>query len=345
MTHQGCTPQAALGSAPAPAGFSFSLPLKEFRLELELTDAARLPPWPGTEIRGMILQGLRATLCREDQAMACRSCPATGVCAYPALTGELPVRPALRALGVDRPPAPWLLHWPLESFPREERMRLWRPGERIVFHLLLLGPYIEALPHFIHGLAVIGRKPYLGWQVRGGFVTALAERVWREGGRERARVVFQDGAPAPGEPPPETLAGRLSQRLEQLADAQALRLEFQTPLRLMLHDKPVDQLTPGLLIERCLHRMKLLAAVWGEASPASFPEVTPAAEFVSADFRYRPWKRPGRGKQLIPYGGLLGEAVIGAAEPAVKALLAAAEVLHLGRGATLGLGQVGVNQL
>ena len=124
----------------------------------------------------------------------------------------------------------------------------------------------------------------------------------------------------------------------------ALRLE--TPLRVKVRDRLGGRPTFRDLAFNMLRRVLELAHfhVSGAAVDWSFRAFlgqADAVRTVEADLRWHDWERWSQRQQTsMKLGGLVGRLVLEGDLRPFAALLGAAEVVHVGKGATFGLGKL-----
>jgi hypothetical protein len=317
------------------------LEVARFALVLTLRHTALLPRWPANEIRGLLKQGLRRVLCFERRRdLSCSACPAAErTCGYPLLVGEGLRAPWCRELGVDRPPAPWGLHWFDACAEDAHETIVYPPGSRIRVGLTLFGAAVRALPHFVHALETIGSHPLLGRRIRTRFELTDVQRLplapgASSNGESEARDPGREALSV------ETMGDAVRARLERLSRAPLTRLRLVSPLRIIQHDRPLRRVDPALILERSHHRLRLLVAQQYGRLPPPLPPLRQTPRGVDEQLSYLPWARPGRGRRRHPYGGIIGRLTLSQLSPPTATLIAIAEITHVGRGATMGLGQI-----
>jgi hypothetical protein len=292
-----------------------AIPYLRLHMTLEAEEEAFLPPYQGSMLRGAFGHALRRTACTMGPKQPCASCPLRRACAYtrlfePYIEGEPP--PFLR--GVDQAVRPYVFE------PRSQGGRL-EPGDPLHFDLLLFG---QAADLQAYALLAVERMARSGLGAR----------------RARFRLIRAEAtapALAPGGPllPPGPVACRLL-----------------TPLRVKVRDHLSDRPTFRDLAFNMLRRILELAHfhVPGAAIDWSFRAFLNRAEgvrMVSAGLRWHDWERwSQRQQKLMKLGGIVGELVLEGEEIApFLPLLSIAEVVHVGKGATFGLGKIELKPL
>lgn len=313
-----------------PAAYPLpAIPYVRLRMTLQAEEPARLPAFHGSMLRGAFGHALRRTVCVMGPEQACESCLVRQTCVYtrlfqPFIQGEPP--PFLR--GVDQAVRPYVVE-PSGGEGRLER------GEELRFDLLLFGQAVELQAYAflaVERMARAGLGPG-----RAKFSLARVEAV-EPGGS--TRELF-----APGSPPSTVPAAPLVPSAAPLACDQ-IALVFPTPLRLKIRDHLTGRPTFRDLVFNMLRRVLELAHfhVPGAAIDWSFRDflgLADGVEVVDADLHWLDWERWSQRQQsAMKLGGLVGRLVLqGDLEPFAP-LLRTAEVVHVGKGATFGLGKM-----
>ncbi len=310
------------------------LPLLRLRFTLEAQAAARLPSYTGSMLRGGFGHALRRLACVMGPQQACAGCSLCGACAYSRVFETFvsgPPPPFLR--GLPTSPRPFVLepHGTWRSGPARELPA----GASMGFDLLLLGRAAELLP-----FAVLA-------------VERLAERGL--GARRypfRLRRVDAEEEPgrfsqlpwSPGEPWRAVASARLSSPAP--LPPERLVLRFLTPTRLLSQGELQRRVRFRPLAFRMLRRHLELAHFYGDAGAVDWhfaPLLRRAddVEVVETALAWQDWERYSNRQQAkVQMGGFVGHlALAGDLEPFTE-LLRSAELLHVGKGTTLGLGKV-----
>jgi hypothetical protein len=286
-----------------------AIPYLRLRVTLEAEEEAFLPPYQGSMLRGAFGHALRRTACAMGPEQPCATCPLRSECAYtrlfePYIEGEPP--PFLR--GVDQAVRPYVFE------PRSQGGRL-EPGDPLHFDLLLFGRAVDLRAH---ALLAVERMAAAGLGAR----------------RSRFRLLRTEATPA--------MAPR-----ESLLPSGPVACHLLTPLRVKVRDHLSERPTFRDLVFNMLRRVLELAHfhVPGAAIDWSFRAFlnrTEGVRVTSADLRWHDWERWSQRQQSsMKLGGIVGELVLEGDEIAsFLPLLAAAEVVHVGKGATFGLGKI-----
>ncbi|HTG34116.1 MAG TPA: CRISPR system precrRNA processing endoribonuclease RAMP protein Cas6 [Thermoanaerobaculia bacterium] len=307
------------------------IPYLRLRMTLEAEEPAVLPPFHGSMLRGAFGHALRRTVCVMGPQQACASCLLRNACTYtrlfePFIEGEPP--PFLR--GIDQAVRPYIFE-PLGVDGRLER------GDPLRFDLLLFGRAVESQAYAFLASERMARVG-LGSR-RSRFSLARVEAVETDGS---TRELFAAGAR-----PSTVPASPLVPSIAPLPPG-SVALTFQTPLRLKIRDHLNGQPSFRDLVFNILRRILELAHfhVPGAQSDWNFRgllERTNAVGIVSSDLRWHDWERwSQRQNTKVKLGGLVGRLVLdGDLEP-FTSLLRTAEVTHVGKAATFGMGKLEV---
>ncbi len=319
-----------------PQAYSIpAIPYVRLQMTLQAEEPAVLPPYQGSMLRGAFGHALRRTVCVMGPEQECASCLLRHACVYtrifePYVEGEPP--PFLR--GIDQAVRPYVFE-PLGGIDHGEA-RL-APGDPLRFDLLLFGQAVDLQAYAF--LAV--------------------ERMARAGlgaGRQRFRLVRVEVPGADGTPrealsagsPPSTDPAPAVVPPEAALPSGRLALRLETPLRVKMRDHLNGRPSFRDLVFNMLRRVLELAHfhVAGADIDWSFRPLLERAEavrIVESDLRWHDWERwSNRQQSSMKLGGLVGRIVLEGDLTPFAALLGAAQIVHVGKGATFGLGKLAV---
>lgn len=312
-----------------------ALPCLRLRLTLKALEPARLPLFHGSLLRGAFGHALRGAVCAMDPAQPCESCRLRTVCPYPRLFETL----------FEGPPPPLLRGQTTAPRPYVFEPGVWREsfavGEELPFDLLLFGRPAQSWPY---ALLAVERMAAVGLGAgRHRFALERAEAVGPSGELRELSGADFGLAGEPLVPAPPAAFATPSGALRRLG------LTFRTPLRLFSRGRPVRDLTFRALAFAMLRRVLELAAVHAPEASADWEfrpllERADAIEITASDLAWHDWERYSqRQGRKVEMGGLVGTVELAGDLSPFAALLAAARVVHLGKGCTLGLGWVEVS--
>lgn len=322
-----------------PQAYSIpAIPYVRLRMTLQAEEPAVLPPFQGSMLRGAFGHALRRTVCVMGPEQECASCLLRHACVYtrifePYVEGEPP--PFLR--GIDQAVRPYVFE-PLGGIGHgEERLA---PGDPLRFDLLLFGQAVDLQAYAFLAVERMARAGLGAGRPRFRLV-----RVEAPGAEGATRTLFSAGSPPATDPAPPVVPREAAFPPDRLA----LRLE--TPLRVKVRDHLNGQPTFRDLVFNMLRRVLELAHfhVAGAAIDWSFRPLLERAEavrVVTADLRWHDWERwSNRQQSSMKLGGLVGRLVLEGDLTPFAALLGAAQIVHVGKGATFGLGKLAVESV
>lgn len=271
-------------------------------------EAAR--PWAAPEFAGSMLRGafghaLRRLAC-VMRLRACDGCPLEHACVYTTLFETRPTPGAGVMTRYERAPHPFVFVVGLDEPPS--------PGPaRLQAGLRLFGEATRAAPFALRALEEAAA---------GGLGPARTSF--------RLTVAPQDPADAPAPWP------------------RHVRLRFVTPLRMKRDGRLVtpEALTAPDLIMALVRRLGLLMGFFGGGTAGldfrALKAAAAEARLADADLAWRDLaRRSARQAARLGIGGVTGTATLDLGpDPALARLMAWSPVLHVGKGASMGLGRV-----
>lgn len=313
-------------SAPstAPLDRFGDLPLLRLRMEYSVDDPELLPAYLGSSWRGLIGWQMRRLCCPFDQQGQCKACRIGDHCPYFCLyelQSDLP--------GYQDAPRPYVFR-PEQSSNRQ----------RHILHVSLVGKAVRSAP--------------LLWKT-------AQEASLRGLGREQVRLQVMDW----WEDRPGLGWTRLPQRdgFAQIAGEGTIRdfipsppplpwrLTIATPLRLRAKGRNMTAMDWPFLLGSLARRLEMLSIIFHDGKPLG-RELWAAVQDGFGDqiklgegrFTWKDWSRySNRQRRKVPMGGLMGETLILDAPPEIWTWLKIAELVHVGKGAGMGLGKIEVS--
>jgi hypothetical protein len=308
------------------------IPYLRLRCTLRAEQPARLPPYKGSTLRGGFGHALRRTVCVMGPAQPCETCLVRRTCVHTRLFETfLETEPPPFLRGLPTAPRPYVFE------PLTDACAL-APGDPLAFDLLLFGQATDLL----------------------GYALLAVERMAAAGlGRGRARfslhrahVLTADGAWTPlaeaGRLLPAAAPPRpLLPPLDPPAGTTAV-LHFLTPTRLKIRERIAPAVSFRELVFLMLRRTLEIAAVHlpGAAVDWSFRPYLEHASTVRATpaLHWHDWERySNRQNAAMTLGGFLGTLTLEGDLTPFGPLLRTAEILHVGKGATFGLGKLSID--
>jgi hypothetical protein len=354
-----------MSTLPKLSADSFAgLPIGRYEIHLRAEEAAQLPAFPGSALRGAFGHALKTAVCVMNHR-DCERCLVVSRCIYPYVF-ETPWPPAVTERHRDQQnaPHPYLLDPPVyrvrsaecgvrnEETQNDEgaaRRGQWArevtlaPDDEIVFGLTLFGQAIEHLPFLIYAVHEMAER---GLSVRRHrFELAHVDRLEPDG----RRVTIYTGATqqlAQTTQAPPRLSELIAARVNELAlpPGAPLRLRFVTPLRIRVRDDLQARLSFELLTRNLLRRVSMLLEAHG-SGPLELDYrglIERAAQVELLDSRLRWWdlgRWSNRQQTSMKQGGMVGESEFGAGWEEFLPLVAAGELVRVGNGTSFGLGK------
>lgn len=305
------------------------IPYLRLGITLRAEEPAALPPFLGSMLRGAFGHALRRIACSMGPGQECESCRLRQACTYTRLfeTFHDDEEPPPFLRGIRHAVRPYVFEPQTPGGRRE-------PGEDLRFDLLLFGQAV-ALQAYA-GLAVER-------MAAGGLGTRRArfrlERIEALPPEGPARVLFADGRALAGAVP----ASRL---LPAPLPEGPLCLRFPTPLRLKVREHLACRPDFRALVFAMLRRTLELAHAHVPGAPLDWtiqPLLKTAGEVqvLDVDLRWHDWERwSQRQRTVMKLGGVMGSMIVEGDLAPFAALLRTAELVHVGKGATFGLGKL-----
>jgi hypothetical protein len=327
-----------------PAGIlsGLDLPVVRARVTLRLLEATTLPPYKGALLRGGFGYAFQRASCPQPCWGHAEACAVGALCPYRAIF-ETPHPPGVAQLhDLQDVPRPFVIEPPLDH------KRAYAAGDALEFGLILIGRAIDQLAYFLYSFEQLGRMGLGRGQARARLERVEALRPWQPTGV----ALYQDGR-ATSEAARLRDAGAsycydaptIAARTAQLPADLALRLV--TPLRVKARGTFIDVLDMPAIVGAACWRLRALATFHGggpwQVDTRSLAEQahTPGVEQVQ--LQWIDWERTSTraGQQrAMTLGGLLGSAVLRGVPPDVRAVLLAGSLVHIGKAAVFGHGQL-----
>lgn len=230
--------------------------------------------------------------------------------------------------------------------PPLDQKRQFVAGDALEFGLVLVGSTIKVLPNFLLGFAELGQMGLGRDHAKAQLERAEVLRPFQHTGV----TVYADGtAEVPVDPPTHNLAELPVVAARLPAD---LRLVILTPLRIKSRGAFIEELELGALVQAICWRLDTLTRFYGpQPWGIDYRPLIAAARQVRverAEMRWVDWERTStrdNGQRQMKLGGIVGSAVLREVPPAVRAVLLAASLLHVGKACVFGHGRVQLSHL
>lgn len=281
------------------------LSLSLYRLVFTAVTRVELQAFAGSTWRGAFGHALKRSCC-VMRMRPCEGCALEHACVYPTVFEARPGPEAERMRLYPHVPQPYVLR-PVTPTPCTLE-----PGETFSLEVVLVG---RARPHVAYVVRALER--------------AAAHGVGRGRGRLELTELTPLAVPDP-EPPPDRV-----------------RLTLETPLRLVADGQVMSprRFAPATFLMALVRRVSMLAYFHeGRELDLDFRALKAAAGDVrleGAALRFLDQvRRSGRQQRTIRMGGLVGHVDLDLTTAAPFApLLAVGQWVHVGKGATMGLGR------
>ncbi|MGK5091127.1 CRISPR system precrRNA processing endoribonuclease RAMP protein Cas6 [Deltaproteobacteria bacterium TL4] len=301
-----------------------------FDIHCEFPQPTRLPRFKGSMIRGAMGHALKETVCAVREKI-CDRCLLRQTCLYARVFEVKPVNGP--PIGVVNLPHPYVLDFEGDHATKTE----FAEGEAFQFRLLLFGSLIDMLPYFVYTFDKMGQSG-LGKNARGNRQPYRLKEV-----RHDNQVLYHSEEPTL----PPTIP-RKNLEWHQPTPAQDLlrvQVHLLTPLRVKDQNRFVEHLEFIILIRTILRRLKALWSEFDKACP-EIPEkqLLQLAETITVESSTLRWedqtRYSSRQQTMQKMGGLQGTIIFTGELTPFLPLLAMAQVTHIGKETSFGLGKI-----
>ncbi len=307
-----------------PSALFGDLPTVRIRCTARLGADARLPRYTGSSWRGLIGHQLQSLVCPFPRKKGCGACAIAKTCPYSLLFEEESTSEA-----VSEAPRGYVFY----PEPSEEN------SQEQILHITLFGSCHKFLPALVAALFEgqrkglgVGRWPYVLTSVE----EILPDRI--------ARPLKA----APDRPTEVMGPHPLRKWLETTSPPDgSLRIQIKSPLRLRKKGKYQGKMDWTFFFESLARRLESLNCLYHEGQPLGkelwldLKKRLRCDGHIQENLKWWDFQRySSRQKRKVPMGGLVGEAVQASPSPEQLQWWKAAEIVHVGKGAAMGLGKV-----
>lgn len=297
------------------------LPVLKVRIVVKTAENAALPPYTGSAWRGLMGWEVQGMVCPFDRRPVCNECAVREHCPYFLLVEK-------------KTPVSGLLESP-RGYIISPRFLENRENQEI--RITLIGNCSRFLPVAVQAF-FNGEKTGIGRGNHPFRVISLSETIPDKSERE---------LPVEGSPP---VRGPFPLR-DWIGDAgkspERLSFRLLTPVRLRQKGKYMGQMDWAFYFSTLVRRLEALHCLFSHGEPLGRERWLGIQQQFAFNGNVRErlqWEElerySGRQKRKMPMGGLVGEAEIRSPSPELRQWLRAAEVLHVGKNASMGLGRV-----
>ena len=307
------------------------LRIARFCFLLQALAPMTLPTYKGSTLRGKFGHTLKKVICAAKYKQ-CKDCILKPRCLYIYLF-ETEAYPGYAQSGYSRDlPRPFVLVPPLE------KKQIYKEGETFICELVLIGKAVEYLPYFVFTMEEMGRSEMRqdGWRYR----VIQVEHI----GPMAPNQVIYSGEEKILHSLTFTVTGKDLMNLWANQTTTRMSLQFLTPIRLKHHEHFSDTPEFHVLFRRLLDR--IIALSWCHEEISSDPDLQ-ALKMDAEKIRmtahqtwWHDWERySNRQGTRMKLGGLLGTVTYEGDLTPFLPYLALGEWVHVGKGATFGLGK------
>ena len=314
-----------------------SLRLARFRFDLEAIDPISLPVHQSSTFRGGFGHAFKRMVCFQRDWRACTPCAMQNACPYGYIF-ETSAPKGVEALrNMEEAPPPFVIDAPIGQW------RVYQPGERFGFELLLVGRASAYLPYFLLAFQELGRLGLGKPAGRYALQRVSAVHPW-----QATRALVYDGVEVLAGTDLSVGAAEISAWAADLPTDQ-VTLRFLTPTRIKYQASYV--MTPEFpaLIGALVRRVWALSYFHcGTEWQVNGRELVASAEQVRLMHHALHWddwqRRSGRQGRNVPMGGFVGEATYAGDLAPFRELLALGTLVHVGKATVFGHGHYEVSR-
>ncbi|NJN68677.1 MAG: CRISPR system precrRNA processing endoribonuclease RAMP protein Cas6 [Chloroflexaceae bacterium] len=321
-----------------PLSLPSALPLLRARVTLRLLEDATLPRYQGAMLRGGFGYAFQRATCPPSCWNHVDACTMTPLCPY-RWVFETPHPPDIPHLHDLRDvPRPFVIEPPPDS------RTTYGAGAVLEFGLVLIGRGVDHLPAFLCAFEQLGQMGLGKRHARARLERVEVLRPWQPTGP----VIYQEGRVPPGVGALPLLDGAAIAARARALPAD-LRLHLVLPLRVRTQGEWLQTIDSGALVQAICWRLHALSVFHG-AGPweVDYRALVAQASAITVEreqVRWVEWGRTsGRGgrQQHMQLGGLVGSAVLRGVPPAVRVVLLAGSLVHVGKACVFGHGKMKV---
>lgn len=302
--------------------FNVDWPIARYRFEFLVTSPINLPDYAGSTLRGTFGRALRRIACMT-QEKDCKACPLYQDCAYTNIF-EAPAPKEHSLQKFSQIPNGYVFEPPAWG------ERQYAVGEKLVFHMVLMGDELARLSLIVYAL----KKAFQRDVAHG---TAELDQVWLESTTGETLVYSSEE--------PTIAAHNASMRLAPPEQTAAVKLNFVTPLRLQNNGRILsfDEISAPTFLMALVRRMGLIAEFhFGKKLDVDYSDLRDKSlkSAFQSNLRWAEFTRySSRQKKLLNYNGLVGGCGLNNIHPDFLPFLQLGTWTHVGKGATFGLGK------
>ncbi len=291
-----------------------------------------LPSWKGSTLRGAFGHALKSTVCTMQRNQKCVDCLLKSQCAYTRLFETFVTEPPTRFLkGQISSPRPFILEC-------RQSQTEFQPGDELVFNIILLGDIVQYMPYIVFSVYRMAQRG-LGarrhpFRLREAYCQQFPDEWQKLYNGDSEQILFS----------PQPML--LQQNGTTDSVPKSTEIKFLTPTRIVYRNQLVSEFSFRQLTFKMLRRILELAHFYANPDEINweFREMLVAADDIKITRRNLHWKDrdrySNRQKTKLKMGGFTGSMTLEGDLSPFLDLLAYSEVVHVGKGATFGLGEI-----
>jgi len=326
-----------------------SIDYLRLRFHLKALNDCDLPAWKGSLLRGAFGHALRRTVCTMKQGQLCENCMLRAQCAYTRLFETFVTETPPRFLhGQVSSPRPFI-------FEPQDKNKNYPIGEILWFDLILISEAINYLPYVIFAVYQMGKQG-LGVKRHPFHLETVycyqPEKEQKQNDNPNIEnnhwQAIYDGAREMILFAPEPIP--LKNTSVNSNSFDSVMLKFLTQTRLKFKDELTMEFNFRMLVFKMIRRILELAYFYTDQKDINweFHDLLEAAdnvEITKRNLHWEDWQRySNRQKTKMKFGGFIGDIALEGDLAPFRDLLAYSEVLHVGKGATFGLGKLEIEK-
>jgi len=302
-----------------------SFKIFKFKILCRAENDLALPHFSGSTVRGAFGHALKSLACinlNED----CQSCKLSGECIYMKIFETSPSVPSGTGSSVKDIPHPFIIETDeglSGTIPR---------GSSFKIYLAIFGQFENWSHYFFKAMQNAG-KIGIG-KGQGNFSLVEIKDYFSES------VLFA-GSYRPIRPSACSIDFKAKTYRKNIA------IRLCSPLRIVKDGTLIDNLTPELLMTTVSRRLNLLNQFYGDqAKLYDFERLKRSCEKLRLEqstVRLAKNRFSNRQAKYIPLDGLIGEIRLYNLNSLTYQIIKAAELVHIGKGSSLGLGQIKIS--
>lgn len=289
---------------------------RTFTIRMKASAEISVPTYSGSMLRGAFGHALKRVLCTVYHGN-CGACHRVADCHYFQIFET--DNPALRSQGLQFMPHPFVLVPPIGPAQLPE-------GAELEWKITIFGSALEKARYLMIALRSMAEMGLGAKRIPFELVSIVSEGL----------SVYDLEADVFSIPEGLSLQQFVQKRVADFPER--LGLSFETPVRLSRKGKDLYFLTSEVFVDAIIRRFRLMVDLYGKFDERDIADVTCNIEKVSESSIYAPRYSNRQGKKT-GLKGICGDYTLLGCSETMRTLLAAAEVLHIGKNTAFGFGQ------